>query len=427
MPRRPTCWMCGVEYQNLQDRPYLLGIDQTPGYTLYWGPGITPEAQTAYWGNTLVWRTSAGNERMDASDLENRSIPRVEWVAEKTAYFAVALKPEFENAIGRIAGESLKNHRIGVAVPSAVLEPGQTVTSDFRLYAGPSHLEHLEAAWPTLPSIQRFFDWDWLNWFAVLLLNILNFFYGFIPNYGVAIILLTVLVRVAVFPLTLKQMKSMKRMQALAPEMEALKKKYGEDQQELSRKMMELYRERGVSPLGGCLPLFVQMPVFIALWRMLAMAFEIRGADFVGWIDDLSSPDRLFHLPWLAHVPIVGQYVEYINLLPILVMGAMVLSMRLMPTPGAAMQNPQQKMIMNLMPIIFGLFCYTQPSGLCLYLLVSTLLGVVQQQVTQHIHMDVTSGPPPKKTPRKRRHWYAAAQEKKRRQLKQETKQGTKR
>jgi len=267
-----------------------------------------------------------------------------------------------------------------------------------------------------------------MNAFAVFLLSILNWFYSIIPNYGVAIILLTVLVRVAVFPLTIKQIKSMKKMQLLAPEMEALKEKYGNDQQELSRKMMELYRERGVNPMGGCLPLVVQMPVFFALYKMLSTAFELRGADFMLWINDLSRADHLFHMPWMRSVPLLGYYLEWFNLLPIVMVGVMVLNTKLTPMSGA-MQNPQQKTVMTLMPILFGVFMYTLPSGLCLYILTSTLLGIGQQMITQRIKIEVETEPK-KKAMRKRRSFYTAAKARQRRralEARQDAKTGMKR
>jgi YidC/Oxa1 family membrane protein insertase len=249
-----------------------------------------------------------------------------------------------------------------------------------------------------------------MDWFAKLLLGLLNWFYAYIPNYGLGIIFLTVIVRVAIYPLTLKSMKSMKKMQLLGPEMEELKKKYGDNQQELNKKMMEIYKERGVNPLGGCLPLILQMPVFIAFYRMLWNAFELRGAPFVGWITDLSKPDRMFPMPWMANVPFLGPMFEYLNLLPILMGVAMVLSQKVMPVSGPA-QNPQQKMMMNIMPVVFSFMCYNMASGLNLYILTSTILGVVQQKFIRVADAELKEK---KKAPSKRQHFYTAAMARKR-------------
>ena len=275
----------------------------------------------------------------------------------------------------------------------------------------------MKSAWPTLETSHRFFEYpEILNWFATLLLSVLNWFYGIFPNYGVAIILLTILVRTAMFPLTVKQMRSMKRMQLLAPEMEKIKEKCGDDPQELNRRMMEMYRERGVNPLGGCFPLLLQMPVFIALYRMLWSTYELRGAPFILWMKDLSQPDQLLHFPFLANVPVVGRYIEYLNVLPILCAVAMIISTKLMPMSGPT-QNPQQKAMMTFMPVLVSVFCYTFASGLNLYIFVSTILGIAQNRLIRVSATDI----PEKKPVKKKRNWYAAAQAK-RRQAKKELK-----
>ncbi|MCL4693836.1 MAG: membrane protein insertase YidC, partial [Candidatus Hydrogenedentes bacterium] len=277
---------------------------------------------------------------------------------------------------------------------------------------------HLTAAWPTLDTGLRFFEWpEIMNWFAIKLLALLNWFHGIIPNYGIAIILLTVLVRTAMFPLTIKQMRSMKRMQLLAPEMEKIKQECGEDPQEMNRRMMEMYKERGVNPLGGCFPMLLQLPVFIALYRMLWSSYELRGAPFVLWINDLSEPDRLLRVPVLENIPFVGEHIQYLNVLPILCAVAMIVSTKLMPMSGP-MQNPQQKAMMTIMPIFFSLICYSFAAGLNLYILTSTVLGIAQNRLIRVSETDV----PEKKPVRKKRHWYAAAQAK-RRQVAKEIKE----
>jgi YidC/Oxa1 family membrane protein insertase len=247
----------------------------------------------------------------------------------------------------------------------------------------------LRQAWPTLPTALRFYGpggpfgetvADLMDWFSKQLLNNLNWWHKFVPNYGVAIILLTVLVRMVVFPLTIKSIRSMKKMQALQPEMNALREKYKDNPQELQRAMMLIYRERKINPFAGCLPLFLQMPVFFALYRMLWYAFELRGAPFL-WIRDLSMPDRMFHIQALHGLPFIGTF-EYFNLLPFLVTAAMLLSFRLMPQSGPA-QNPQQKMMMNIMPIVFGFIGYNFASGLNIYVFTSTLLGIVQNRIVR--------------------------------------------
>lgn len=414
-----------VAYKNLSTETQALGLDQNPAWILYWGPDFVTDELTKMMPKSVIWRIGGVNESLATAKLDTERptlLPNAEWVAAKSAYFAVAMKPEYAGASAYTYSTGA-GYRFGLGVPSAKVEPSAQLESRFSMYVGPSHLKQLEEAWATLPSIQRFYGNDIMNWFSVFLLDILNWFHTYtIPNYGVAIIVLTVLVRMVMFPLTLKQIKSMKRMQLLAPELEELKKKYADDQQELNKKMMEMYRERGVSPLGGCLPLLVQMPVFFALYKMLSTAFELRGAEFMLWIDDLSRADHLFHLG-LTNLPLFGNGLEYFNLLPILMALSMMASTHLMPMSGP-MQNPQQKMILTFMPVIFSVFCYTLPSGLCLYILTSTLLGIAQQQVTQRINVDVELE---KKRPaRKRQHFYSAAKARQRRREK-EARQGSKR
>jgi len=219
-------------------------------------------------------------------------------------------------------------------------------------------------------------------------------------------------------------MKSMKAMQALQPELAELKEKYGdsqEDKQEFAKAQMDMFRERGVNPLGGCLPMFLQMPIFIALYRMVMNAFEMRGATFL-WIDDLSKPDHLIHLPFLSGVPFIGSYIEYLNILPILMVVAMVISMKMNST--AATQNPQQQMMMRIMPPFFGVISYPFSAGINLYVLTSTVLGIVQQQI---INRSKTSDPAPKKKKpkledvrkKRKQHFYTRAQEQKRQQAKE--------
>jgi YidC/Oxa1 family membrane protein insertase len=217
----------------------------------------------------------------------------------------------------------------------------------------------------------------------------------------------------AVFPLTWKSMMSMKRMSALAPEMEKIKQEVGDDQQEMQKRMMELYRERGVNPFGGCLPLLLQMPVFITLYRMLWSAFELRRAPFL-WMADLSEPDRLIKLPFSIPFPLGIGDIDAINLLPILGAVAMLLSTEFMNPSATAMQNPQQKMMMRFMPVIFSVFMYNLASGLNLYILISTILGIAQSQIIQRMDIKVDTVKKKPKTAQRPQHFYAAAQARKR-------------
>jgi YidC/Oxa1 family membrane protein insertase len=249
------------------------------------------------------------------------------------------------------------------------LLPGTRVAREYRIYAGPKEPQRLAAVGVQLErSIQHGYAWvapltrafSWL----------LDACYRVIPNYGVAIILLTVLVRLVTAPLAAKQMRSMKRLGELQPKMRELQERFRDDRQRQSQEMMKLYKETGVNPLGGCLPMVLQIPVFIGLYYALQSSIALRQAPFVLWIDDLSRPETLFTLPGLG-VPV--------RLLPILMCASMVAQQKM--TPSTSMDPAQQRMMLIMMPLMFGFLFYTFPSGLVLYWLVSNLLAIAQQML----------------------------------------------
>ncbi len=417
-----------VSYQNIEDEMRSLGKDHIPAYIIAWGPNVSSGDLKKGVHQQFVWRINGENETIQTSSFKiNEDGSPAErfvgnpngypdWLAIRSAYFLVGFRPEVEGSQGWLWGGP-EFFRLGMTVPSQRLASGESLDAKFQLYVGPSNQAALAAAWPTLDSSLTYFQWfsGIMNPFAKFLLSMLNWFYGIIPNYGIAIILLTLVVRLVMVPLTIKQMRSMKQMQALAPEVEALREKYKEDPQEQSKKMMEMYRERGVNPLGGCFPVLLQMPIFIALYRMLWSSYELRGAPFIFWINDLSEPDRLFKIPGIDVVPFLGEHFQYFNVLPILSAAAMIVSTRLMPMTGAS-QNPQQKMMMNIMPVVFSLICYNFASGLNLYILVSTTLGITQNRLVNRGEVKM----PEKRAPVKRRtNAYAAAQARKKRVAKE--------
>lgn len=411
-----------VDYENRAEQPQVLGMDQTPAYYLYWGPNVSSNDDKMGVKQAVVWRKDGEVTSLPTASMTvknggtySRQIPAPDWLGLRSTYFIVAMKPEFDASQGVAAGQP-GDFKFGISAPRFSLDPAAVQSNQFSVYVGPMERSALQAAWPTLPSALQFFQppWGFMDWFSKVLLDILNWFYKFIPNYGLAIIFLTILVRVAMFPLTIKSMKSMKKMQMLAPELQALKEKCGENQQELNQKMLELYRERGVNPMGGCLPMILQMPIFFALYRMLWSAYELRGAPFMLWINDLSQPDRLLHIPALAGIPLLGIF-AYINVLPLLMGLAMVLQNKFAPMSGPV-QNPQQKMMMTFMPIFFSFICYSMASGLNLYILVSTLLGILQQRFTWVGKVEIKPKP---KSVVKRQHFYAAAQARKRQMAKE--------
>jgi YidC/Oxa1 family membrane protein insertase len=214
---------------------------------------------------------------------------------------------------------------------------------------------------------------------------LMNILYIGVHNYGVVIIILVFLVRLMLHPITKKSQVSMMRLQKVGPKMEEIKKKYANNPTEMRKKSAEVYREAGANPVMGILPMFLQMPIWIALWTAVNMSINIRGQAFLPfWITDLSAPDHLFRFPGGFNVPFFG---EYFNLLPILMGVVMFLQQKLMPHNTSAQTNPQaaqqQKMMMIMMPLMFPLMLYKGPSGVNLYILSSITAGVVEQMVTR--------------------------------------------
>lgn len=423
---KPMVMDVEISYTNLESRARLLGLDtREPAYSLYWAPNVESGDADRGVKQEVLWRHGETMEHFSTADLSppEDGSPYIErtlspdFVAIKSAFFAVAMKPDFSDAHAWVTGTP-ERFQVGLGAPRMDIPAGETDVRSFQVYLGPTQLDALRGAWEGLDSVLQFFTlFGFMDWFAKLLLGVLNWFYGsVIANYGLAIIFLTVLVRGIMFPLTFKSMVSMKKMQKLAPEMEKIKKEVGEDPQEMQKRMMALYKERNVNPLGGCLPLLLQMPVFIALYRMLWSAFELRRAPFILWIEDLSEPDRLFELPFSIPIPFAQSPLDSFNLLPILMGLSMVASMKLMPT--TTVQSPQQKMIMTLMPVLFSVICYNMASGLNLYILTSTLLGIAQNFVVHRVDIDVDVKKK-KTSPKKPRNFYAAAQVKKREMAKE--------
>jgi YidC/Oxa1 family membrane protein insertase len=421
----------GIDYTNLENQSRQLGRDLSPAYTLVWGPGLEDTESGTIFKPSVLWNVDGAVEpeklyvhKMPEADEgpEIQHTNNLNWIGYRSKYFLSAFQsPNGEFPVNGWISGTEDQVRFGVKTSRFLLESNATHEADYQIYLGQMHIPSLEKASPTLDLALTFFDYpNFLDWFAKLLLRNLNWWYGFVQNYGIAIILLTVLVRLMMFPLTFKSMKSMKAMQTIQPELTELREQYGDDQQVFAQKQMELFRERGVNPLGGCLPMFLQMPIFIALYRMIMYAFEIRGAKFL-WIEDLSKPDSLFTIPFMEAIPFIGKHLQNFNVLPLLMVVAMVFSMKL--TSSSASQNPQQKIMMRIMPVLFGVISYGFSAGLNLYVLTSTLLGIVQQQIINRSKTVETTPKKPRKSmeevrKKRKQHFYTRAQEQKRKQSK---------
>lgn len=301
----------------------------------------------------------------------------VRWAGVQTKYFIMALIPERVRT-GRLEIWGDKELGIGqVAVEYPIRDLQASVADELRMYFGPIDFNRLKAYDVGLEKTVQL-GWKLFRPFASAILSALIFLHGFIPNYGVVIILISVLTKVLFYRLTHKSMKSMKDMQKVQPQLAALKEKYKNDRQKLNEATMKLYKENKINPLGGCLPLLLQMPVFIALFQVLNNTIELRGAPFLLWIDNLAAEDTLFFLPF--SIPFVG---NQFNPLPLLMGGSTMLQSALGGSPlggGGPEGMPSSTAAMKwIMPIFMTVIFYHMPSGLVLYWFVNNLLSIAQQ------------------------------------------------
>jgi len=315
------------------------------------------------------------NDKLEEVELEDPGEKKelkgkIGWIAYEDSYFISAVVPDVPTD-GVIVGRMPASHIVeGRYIPPAtVINPGEQGTSKYELYLGPRELGIMKDFGRGLDKAINF---GWTDIIAKPLLYVLRFFDRYIHNYGVSIILLTILVKLLFWPLTHKSYKSMKEMQKLQPMMAKIREKYKNDKQKLNQEMMALYKTYKVNPMGGCLPMVIQIPVFFALYRVLGNCIEVRHALFMLWINDLSAPDRLFHFPF--SIPFMSPPYG-IPVLTLLMGASMFLQQKMTPTPG----DPTQAKIMMFLPIIFTFMFINFPSGLVLYWLVNNLLSIGQQ------------------------------------------------
>jgi YidC/Oxa1 family membrane protein insertase len=329
-------------------------------------------SQVSHEGPVFYFDESLQTETTDNIEGE-LPVTQMKWLGVEDQYFISAAVPmtTVRNGLFRagaylsdpqpnVQGERLLSPYFGVALPPTNLQPNLLVESDFRMYYGPKEDEELLKFGHNLVVSHDMT----LEILAGPLLDLLRLIYGYVGNYGVAIIILTIIVRLVLFPLTFKGMKSMKRMQQLSPRMKKLQAKYKNNKEKLNKEMMELYRKNRVNPLGGCLPMLLQIPVFFALYSSLSSAVELRHAPFMFWISDLSQPDGL-------------------GITPLLMGASMYFQQKL--TPQTAMMDSTQAKVMQMLPFIFTIFTFTFPSGLTLYWVTSNVLSIAQQQIINRI------------------------------------------
>jgi YidC/Oxa1 family membrane protein insertase len=293
----------------------------------------------------------------DIEDENLRVTTKAGWVGMLEHYFVSAWVPP-QDATNSLYSRNQNNRYavVGVLAPSATIAAGDTQTLSSTLYLGPKDQDSLAQI---ARGLDLTVDYGFLWWISKYLFALLQFLHSLVNNWGVAIILITIVVKGAMYWLTKKQYESMARMRNLAPKMQQLKDRFGDDRQKMSQAMMELYRKEKVNPMGGCLPLLLQMPIFLALYWVLMESVELRHADFVLWITDLSVKDPYF-------------------VLPILTGASMYLLQKLQPT---TITDPMQQKIMQWMPVAMSVFFLWFPAGLVLYWLVSNVITLVQAKM----------------------------------------------
>ena len=321
-----------------------------------------------------------GIQTRPARDLYSESAAGISWAAVASQYFTTIVTPAKDQpgtgvwARSYVAKEAMDSSPTaqtiygitgGLGTGSITLVPGESVTRRYAIYAGPKDFYALQKLGGDQQKIMNFGMFHLVSEFLLWAMNSLQ---KYVHSYAAAIIILTILIKTALWPLQNKATSSMKRMQLLSPKMTELREKYKDDPTKMNEELMKLYKQYGVNPFGGCLPMLIQIPIFFGFYSMLGSAIELRNSHFL-WIHDLSQPDTIAHFMAFP-----------INLLPILMGGTMLWQMAISPKSG----DPSQQRIMYFMPVIFLSFCYNYASGLALYWTTQNLFSIVQLYWTRN-------------------------------------------
>ena len=319
-----------------------------------------------YQGGEIITHNGKSNKSVNGSGM-------TDWTAIRTKYFTSAFIPQSESNFGQILVDNRQdNAEKALNYPSYKMEIGLTSEeiAQVKLYLGPLKYDYIKSLNVELEKIMNF-GWAIIQPISHGVLFLLTFLYNYVPNYGVLLIVFSLIVKIVVYPLTKKSYLSTQEMQAVQPLVAKMKEKYKNDPQRLNKETMKLYKEHGVNPLGGCLPLLLQMPLLMALFIVFRSTIELRGAPFIFWIQDLSAPDTIFNLPF--NIPIYG---DQVSLLPLLMGVTMFIQQKSM-----AVQAPgQSKYMSHFMTVFFVLLFNSFPSGLNLYYTLFNLLTILQQK-----------------------------------------------
>jgi YidC/Oxa1 family membrane protein insertase len=309
-----------------------------------------------------------------AKDVYTATADKILWAAVSNQYFATILAPQETSGqqvwakpsnIPNSNGEPpIKAIEGAIEIPGFSLQAGETKTVTFHIYAGPKEFTRLAKLPNDQSDIRNF---GWAKWVSELLLTVMNTLHAWVKSYALAIIIMTIIIRSLLWPLQNAATKSMRKMSKLSPIMNELREKYKDDPQRMNQETMKLYKEYGVNPFGGCLPMVVQIPIFFGFYGMLDKAIELRNSSFL-WVHDLSQPDTVFHI---GGIPI--------NILPLVMAATQLWQMAITPKTG----DPAQQRMFLFMPLIFLFICYNYASGLALYWTVQNLFFVTQMYLTR--------------------------------------------
>jgi YidC/Oxa1 family membrane protein insertase len=363
----PNSYLIGVKtvVRNLSDYP----INDRPVLSLISYIQTEDSQYYSFEGPSYLMNSKLEQVKIKKLKGTHSESGTLRWISVESQYFLTSIIPAVvsEAAVQIIRNDRILNHRY--IFDEVHIRPGDQKTFEFNLFLGPKEMKTLRELNNDLDRVVHFGMFDFL---AKPCLWLMNFLYRYIPNYGVAIIILTILIKMLLWPLGNKSYKSMNEMKKIQPLIAEIKEKYKHDKKKMNEEFMNLYKVYKINPMGGCLPLLLQLPVFFALYRMLYEAIELRHAPFMLWINDLSAPDRLFDFGF--SIPFM-QAPYGIPVLTIIMGATMILQQKMSPPPG----DPIQAKMMTFMPIVFTVIFINFSSGLVLYWLVNNVLSISQQ------------------------------------------------
>lgn len=386
-----------VDLENRGDKPY-----RSSGYFVALGSAASIHPRDYPYYTKLLWYIAGkglngkdvgwfaaspgffGLNPRAARPYYQENIAGAEWVAVSNQFFTTLMAPLTAKATGvwgrrfdidRGPDRNLVGIEGAFGMPALELQPGQTYNARFEIYAGPKIYNRLAQLPHNEAEVMDFSSFTILKVICQFLLNFLNLLHHWLGNYGVAILALTTVIKLTLWPLQNQANRSMRKMAALAPKIQELKDKYKDDPTRMNQEMMKLYKQYGINPVGGCLPMVIQIPIFFGLFTMLGRAVELRNATFL-WVKDLSQPDILFVIPGLGWIPFFGVPTVGlpINILPILMGATQIWLMAMTPKTG----DPTQRRVMMFTPLIFLFICYNFAAALALYYTAQNLFSILQ-------------------------------------------------